>query len=244
MPEHTYIPPRSMTRDGDLLANMRAMRRLRPDPVPQELLAQLVEAATWAPNGANRQNFTYIIVTDGRQMANLASLWRRVVNFYIEGLSQRPQDTTSALQYDRMLAAMRAQRDCFADTPAVIVPCYQPSPLYQRAITNWRNSVPALLALGLRQSVEVLKNFSRWSSCAEAASIYPGVQNLLLAARYYGLGATITTWHLAFEADFKSLLGIPRRIHTFAIIPVGYPYGKFGPVRRRPLSDIVRVNYW
>ena len=78
----------------------------------------------------------------------------------------------------------------------------------------------------------------------EAASIYPGIQNLLLAARALGLGATMTTWHLFFEDEYKKVLGIPRRTKTFAVIPVGYPLGNFGPVARRPVADVLHLDRW
>lgn len=79
---------------------------------------------------------------------------------------------------------------------------------------------------------------------AEAASVYPAVQNILLTARALGLGATLTTLHLALESDFKRALGIPRRVRTFAILPVGYPLGRFGPVRRRPVEQVIHWERW
>ena len=89
-----------------------------------------------------------------------------------------------------------------------------------------------------------LRGLRAFGSRSEAASIYPGVENLLLTARALGLGATLTTWHLMIEADFKRVLGIPRGVHTFAVIPVGWPVGSFGPVRRRPLAEVVHHDRW
>ena len=77
-----------------------------------------------------------------------------------------------------------------------------------------------------------------------AASILPGVQNALLAARALGLGASLTTWHLLFEQEFKRILGIPSSVDTYAAIPVGYPRGRIGPVRRRPLEESLHWNCW
>jgi nitroreductase len=71
------------------------------------------------------------------------------------------------------------------------------------------------------------------------ASIYPAVQNLMLAARAFGIGSTLTTFHLARESDIKSLLGIPDDVQTAALIPLGYPTGTWGPARRRPVEDVV-----
>ena len=74
--------------------------------------------------------------------------------------------------------------------------------------------------------------------------MFPGVQNLLLAARAHGLGAVMTTWHLEQEQEFKAILGIPRRVKTFAIIPVGWPQGRFGEVGRRPAAEAIRYDGW
>jgi nitroreductase len=71
--------------------------------------------------------------------------------------------------------------------------------------------------------------------------IYPAVQNLMLAARALGLGTTLTTLHRAHEADVKKLLGIPDEMETMALIPLGWPTGKFGIGVRRPVEE---VTYW
>jgi len=76
------------------------------------------------------------------------------------------------------------------------------------------------------------------------SSIYPAVQNMLLAARALGLGATLTTLYLNFEKEVESALGLPPDVHSYALIPIGYPMGRFGPVRRAPLTEVVFENRW
>ena len=76
------------------------------------------------------------------------------------------------------------------------------------------------------------------------ASIFPAVQNMLLAARALGLGATLTTLYLNHEKEAETAMGIPDTHHSYAILPVGYPLGKFGPVRRAPLADVVYDDTW
>nr|WP_294529621.1 nitroreductase family protein [uncultured Rhodopila sp.] len=76
------------------------------------------------------------------------------------------------------------------------------------------------------------------------ASIYPAVQNMLLAARALGLGATLTTLYLLFEKEAEAALGLPEGAHSYAILPIGYPLGKFGPVARAPLGDVVYADRW
>jgi nitroreductase len=76
------------------------------------------------------------------------------------------------------------------------------------------------------------------------SSIYPAVQNMLLAARAVGLGATLTTLYLAFEKEAEAALGLPDGVHSYAILPVGFPLGHFGPVRRVALGDVVFEDRW
>ncbi len=76
------------------------------------------------------------------------------------------------------------------------------------------------------------------------ASIYPAVQNILLACRGLGLGAVITTNHIRCEDEVKALLGIPEDVDTFALMPIGWPLDKFGPLTRRPLAEVVHADRW
>jgi nitroreductase len=76
------------------------------------------------------------------------------------------------------------------------------------------------------------------------SSIYPAVQNMLLAARALGLGATLTTLYLNFEKEAEAALGLPADWHSYALLPIGYPHGRFGPVRRTALADVVFENRW
>jgi nitroreductase len=76
------------------------------------------------------------------------------------------------------------------------------------------------------------------------SSIYPAVQNMLLAARALGLGATLTTLYLQFEKEAEAALGLPPGVHSYALLPIGYPMGRFGPVRRVPLADVVFEDRW
>jgi nitroreductase len=76
------------------------------------------------------------------------------------------------------------------------------------------------------------------------SSIYPSVQNMLLAARALGLGTTLTTLYLQFEKEAEAALGLPPGVHSYALLPIGYPMGRFGPVRRVPLADVVYEDRW
>jgi nitroreductase len=226
----------------DVMRTMRAMRRLAPDPVPDELLERLVEAATWAPSGSNAQEYHFVVVTDRDQMARLAPLWRRCLHAYEASIATVTPSTMDQAAYDRLIATIRHQAEHFEDTPAAIVPCYSYGRVTRRV--SPRAAVEGLRRLGARNGVEFALRGQRQSAVAEASSVYPGVQNMLLAARALGLAANLTTWHLFLEREVKQVLGIPRGINTYAIVPVGWPLGRFGPVSRRPAAEAIHRDRW
>jgi nitroreductase len=226
-----------------VMSSMRAMRRLRPDPVPDELLRRLVEAATWAGTGSFLQRYSFVIVTDREQIARLAAIWRAVEQFYLATSSSVPEGTTPE-QYARLIDAVEYQAQHFEETPAVIVPCYDFGPVPNQVRRRMLRSPNAFRRLGARRTLAMLRNQFAFSGRSEAASIYPAVQNLLLTARTMGLAANLTTWHLLAEGEVKRALGIPRKVQTFGIIPIGWPIGSFGPVRRRPVDEVIHRNRW
>lgn len=226
----------------EVMRTMRAMRRLKPDPVPLALLEQIVQAATFAPSASNTQAYTYVVVTDRGQMRALAEPWRACVDFYQR--TAVPPAGMDRERFSRMLAASRHQADHFAEIPALIVPCYELGPWQRQVERNVVGVARGLAGLGIRRSLALIRNSRRAVAITEAGCVFPGAQNLLLAARAHGLGAVLTTWHLEQEGEFKAILGIPKRVKTFCMIPVGWPTGRFGEVRRRPVADVIRLDRW
>lgn len=194
-----------------VIHHTRAMRRLKPDPIPDDVLMQLIDAANQGPTGSNNQNARWIVVRDQAQKKKLADLNRVAVDRYIGD----PDAVSSDMR--GIAKAVMWQRDHFHEIPALLVPCLV---LDQKPQDSWR------------------------AGAGSGASIWPAVQNLLLTARALGLGAVITTLGLSDRAAAKAVLGIPDLAEPFAIIPVGYPTGKFGPVTRRPLEEIVHHDRW
>ena len=218
----------------EVMSTMRAMRRLKPDPVPDELLMRLVQAATWAPSGSNLQGYEFVVVTDRALMGRLAGLWSRSVEAYIKSVGR----VTPAAQDDAVRRALLFQRDHFHETPALIVACYHAGRLDAGTARRLLTSFPPGDAARLAARAQ------RIGLLGEASSVYPGVQNILLAARALGLGAVITIWHLMLEHEWKRELGIPKGVNTFAVIPIGWPRGRFGPVRRRPVAEVIHRDRW
>jgi nitroreductase len=227
---------------SDVMSTMRAMRKLRPDPVPRELIEQLITAATYAPSGGNNQTFSFVVITDRHVIASLAPLWRRIVDWYIATQTPPPHMDPDAWQ--RLTNTLQYQGEHFEDTPVLIIACYELRSTLARMFRTLDRQLAGFRALGLRHSLTAARNASRAVAIGEAASVYPAVQNILLTARALGLGATLTTWHIAFEQELKTLLGIPAHINTYAIIPIGWPRGRFGPVTRRPATDLIHWQQW
>ena len=227
----------------DVLASMRAMRRLRPDPVPDELLEELVRAGTWAPSGSDGQLYSFVVVTDRDRMARLAELWRDAETTY-EALAGHMVPDFDDPAHQRMAAALRHQRDHFHETPAVIVACYQKALPPTKELLDPRRLGRVARTLGWRRIRMLASGLGASQNLAEASSIYPAVQNILLAARAHGLGAVVTVWHLFNLPDWREALGVPDDVGIYAVIPVGWPSGNLGPVRRRPLDEVLHWQRW
>lgn len=202
-----------------IMFTTRAMRRLKPDPVPEDLLLRLIDAAQQAASGSNRQQARFVIVRDAVQKQRLAALNKVAVDRYVAPSSGRPAALPHqpAEKRRRMLDAVVWQAEHFHEMPALIVPCLE------------FDAVPA-------------DTFEEGEGAA--SSIFPAVQNLLLAARALGLGATLTTLGLSDIQAAKAALGLPDNVHPFCIVPVGYPTGRFGPVSRLPVEQIVHWDRW
>ena len=221
----------------DVLRTMRAMRRLAPEPLDREVLEQLVQAAVWAPSAMNGQAYSYVVVTDRAVMAELAELWRGVHRRYL-AVTRRLRLGEHSRRAAAVGAALRYQAENFHLTPAVIAVCYQMPRTGWNALRWFR----AARVAGPRFAHQYLRRRNRMVTAA--SSSYPAAQNLLVAARALGLAANLTCWHMYDEAAFRRVLGVPRDVVIFGLVPVGRPLGRFGPVRRRPVEAVLRWDRW
>ena len=201
----------------DTMYNCRAMRRLDTRPVPEELLCELISAANQAPSGSNTQGARWIVVRDPQVKQRLADLNRQGVETYLAPLIDNPGSLShqSSDKRKRMVDAVVWQKDHMHEIPALIIACME----FGAAATN------DMIARG---------NGSTW----------PGIQNLLLAARALELGAAPTTLALNDRKAVAEVLNLPDSMAAYALIPVGYPLGTFGPVTRKPLAEILRFDRW
>ncbi len=196
----------------------RAVRRLRPDPIPEETLARVVEAASWAPSGGNREPWRLILVRDPMLKARLQPLYEEVWSAYSANarelakalLEERRRALERTLDAGDQLAANLAQ------TPVLAVFCFDPAAVMP---TDADQDHPSVVG---------------------GASLYPAVQNLLLACRAEGLGCTLTTLLALRTKEVREILDIPAPWGVHAVVPIGWPErGGHGPLRRRPIQETV-----
>jgi nitroreductase len=198
------------------LATTRAIRRYRPDPIPETDLATILWHASRAPSGSNRQPFRFLVLRDGPKATQAKALLGEA---FREGWAQKRGDdgydrgsgADAGTPKARMAAAMQQFVETFEQTPVVVLAC----------LARYRSENPA-----------------------EGASVYPACQNLLLAARALGYGGVMTSWHLFVIDRLREILEIPPEVFVAATIPLGRPVGHHGPVRRRPLGELVFDDGW
>lgn len=198
----------------DIIQTTRAMRRLKPDPVPDDLIRKILEAGVCAANGGNYQRWRFLVVKD-QATKKAVQVWYKKAFDEVVGpryANSPPPPGVSAEKYARQHHAVEYLTDHFHEAPVWIVAC-----LDEGKNTPTRTS---------------------------GASIYPAVQNMLLAARALGLGSTLTTRHLLYAKEAEAALGLPEGVHSYAILPIGWPMGKFGPVGRTRLEDVVFNERW
>ena len=208
----------------EAMRTLRAVRRLRPDPIPDPVLRRVLEAATWAPTGGNRQPWRIIVVKDRARKQRLGQLyserWAGFSKMY-RGAIPADMPAQARKRMERTLDAGDYLAAHFADTPVIAIFCFNPK---EMAITDARLGRISVVGGG---------------------SVYPSVENFLLACRAEGLGCVLTTLLCEAEPQVRELLAIPEPWGTAAAIPVGYPVGRgHGPLIRRPPEDVTFVDAW
>src|ERR1700691_6655799 len=216
----------------DAIYSARALRRLKPDPVPEEIITRILDAAIRAPSAGNAQNWAFVVVRDSEQRRQLGIIYRKSSEIASEMYKARPRPAhMTDEQYRRMLTSGAYLWDHMGEAPVLLVPC-----LHERAMSA-RATLPAYLDAMYEQELAYERRI-------QGASIYPAVQNIILACRAFGLGTLITTNHVRCEDEVRALLGLPPDVSTYALMPIGYPQAKFGPLARKPVSDVAFADRW
>jgi nitroreductase len=201
------------------MMTQRAVRRVLPDPVDDSLVLKCIELALRAPTGANGQNWEFVVVKDRGVKEKLAKRYRQAWKVYHGAVIRR-----IAARDEEMAKTARAvqwQVDHFAEIPVLVVAC---------------------LRLGLGEGGVPFAFMPHASLSGYWGSIYPSVQNLLLAARAMGLGASLITLPLWSKYSARRILGLPHAVTPCCIVPLGWPRGRYGPTTRKPVGDVVHLD--
>lgn len=193
------------------METQRAIRRLRDDPVDDDVILRIIDLALRAPSGGNRQPQRFVVVRDPAVKRILGQRNREAWNVLRRLYERRTDDRTR-----RIGQAVQWQADHFERVPVLVVACLE------RPLPPW----PSFFAT------------------TNYGSVYPAVQNLLLAARAEGLGAALLTLPLWSRRLARKALSLPRSVQPVAVVPLGWPHGRYGPTTRRPVGEFVHVDRW
>jgi nitroreductase len=197
----------------EAMRTQRSIRRVTADPVDDSLVLHLIELALRAPNGSNAQNWEFVVVKDRDVVAKLGRMNRRVIKL-VGPVYRRSFQRRGDEKMMRMQKAVQWQAEHFEEIPVVVVACL-------------RGVIPP------------------WPPIATSSaygSIYPAVQNLLLAARAAELGAALITVPLWSRLLARRALGLPWDVTPCAVITLGWPIGRYGPTTRRPVAEVVSLD--
>jgi nitroreductase len=210
----------------------RSLRHFRPDPVPEELITRVLDAAIRASSGGNTQHWSFVVVRDAEVKRQLAALYRKASDYAMAIYASRPKPAhLSDEQYRQFLANSGYLWDHLAESPVILVPCLAKREPPERA------SLPEVVQARYDAHIASTLRIS-------GSSIYPAIQNIILACRGLGLGTVITTNHILYEDEVKAVLGIPDNVATFALMPIGYPTRKHGPLTRKPVAEVAFADRW
>jgi nitroreductase len=199
----------------EALHSTPSRRYLAPDPIPEDVLWAILDAAIRGPSGGNTQGWGWVVVTD-------PEIKQRVAPWYRENW-----ENAYGRRRDEILAAPPGTDGL---TPRGF--------LGAEHLAHHLEEAPVWV-------FAVLRNAAKSKNPRYGSSIYGAIQQLCLAARAYGIGTSLTTLYGGHDEELRGLLGLPDDALTMALIPLGYPTrGRWAQPRRRPVDEVVHWNCW
>jgi nitroreductase len=205
----------------DALMTTRAMRRFSDEPVTDEEIGRILAAAVQAPSGGNIQPYQFLVVTDPERKAAIGDIYRRAYDRYepaVLALIPPFKDEKAQRQHERSWAASRHLAETVGDAPAM------------------------LLVLMPRISMTITDDLGAMDVGSPYASVYPAVENLILAARSMGIGTVLTTVFRIYEDEVRAVCAVPDRYEIAALLPLGRPTGTWGIAPRRSAASLTSWN--
>jgi nitroreductase len=205
----------------EAMLTQRAVRRVLPDPVDDAVVLKCIELALRAPTGANGQNWEFIVVKDRRIKEKLAKRYRQAWKVYYGAVVRHVAAHDESMA--KTARAVQWQVDHFTEVPVLVVAC---------------------LRLSLREGGVPFALMPHAALAGYWGSIFPSVQNLLLAARAMGLGASLITLPLWSVTSARKVLHLPRSVTPCCVVPLGWPRGRYGPTSRRPVDQVTHLDVY
>ena len=203
---------------ADAMQTQRAVRRLvTTEPVAHDVLLRLLELSLKAPTSSNTQDWTYVVVEDPEQKARIGAVYKRLYRVFNPIVVRQAKGNEQEL---RNMAPGQWQAEHFDEIPVLVIPCY-------RKNTNHRPTG--------HPQIRVSSFYG---------SVYPAVQNLLLACRAVGLGASLQTLPIWWIPSVRKILGLPRAVQPVCIVPIGWAAGRYGPTQRTPIGEVVHLDHF
>ncbi|MEO8540539.1 MAG: nitroreductase family protein [bacterium] len=205
----------------DGLMTLKAIRRYTDEPVTEDEIQACLKAAIQAPNGGNIQPWQFLVITDSEVKRGVGEIYRRAFDRYEPRVAEAtppPRNEEAAVIQTKTRASARYLADNIGSAPALVA-------FLMPNITMTLHDEAGDLDIG-----------------TPFASIYPAVQNFMLAARSMGIGTTLTTVYRIYQQEVRDLLSIPERYEIIALVPMGRPKGHFGVAPRRPVESVTHWN--
>ena len=200
----------------EALYTTRAMRRVKEDSIPDEIIKSMIDSAIRAPSGSNRQDWRFVAVTDQEVRTQLADIYKETWDYYVKSFYNSSSDLgASNLKDKEQIESVRR----ISNSASWLADNYDKVPLLVLA-------------------------FSR--NDPTGSSIYPAIWSLMLAARSHGIGTCLTTVMSFKTEEVYEVLDIPadKGWALNATITAGYPLGKWGVAERKPVEEVTFLNKW
>lgn len=204
----------------EAIMTTRAIRRFSDEPVTDEEIATCLKAAVQAPSGGNIQPWQFLVARDPELKRGIGEIYLRAWNRYrpaVQKVMPPPRNEAGAARLQRIIDSSQHLAAHFGEAPALV----------------------AFLMPNI--SMTLSDEQGPMDTGTPYASVFPAVQNFMLAARGLGIGTTLTSVYRIYQKEVRALLGIPENFEIVAIVPMGRPKGHFGVAPRRPAEA---VTHW
>lgn len=207
-----------------LIRTRRSIRRWQDKEVPESILTQAIELATWAPNGGNQQNWRFYIIVNRQTIKAIADA--------VQASADRVASWEEAGKSGHVAASWRDRASSFRHAPAAIAV----------ASSQYQSLADQILAARGKTDPRA-RQMRRWREVADSRiqSVASAIAYLLLVLHQMGLGAVWMTGPLQAKGEIEKIMRVPRHMDVIAFIPVGYPAESPAPKGRRPVGEVCEV---